>query len=112
MERGRDVHRLGEPPPDRAGRTGGGPRRGATRRARRTPRGRAHVLAAAQRALVKHLESIPDDRIAELELPFGIPLVYQLGPDLRPDDLGGRYLDPRAAGDGIQAITYWRTTDP
>jgi 2,3-bisphosphoglycerate-dependent phosphoglycerate mutase len=64
------------------------------------------------RALVKHLESIPDDRIAELELPFGIPLVYQLGPDLRPDALGGQYLDPHAARDGIQAITYCHTTDP
>ena len=57
------------------------------------------------RALVKHLESIPDDRIAELELPTGIPLVYQLGPDLRPDALGGRYLDPHAARDGIESIT-------
>jgi 2,3-bisphosphoglycerate-dependent phosphoglycerate mutase len=57
------------------------------------------------RALVKHLESIPDDRIAELELPTGIPLVYQLGPDLRPDALGGWYLDPHAARDGIESIT-------
>jgi len=37
------------------------------------------------RALVKHLESIPDDLIAELDIPNGIPLVYQLGPDMRPD---------------------------
>jgi 2,3-bisphosphoglycerate-dependent phosphoglycerate mutase len=56
------------------------------------------------RALVKHLESIPNDRIAALELPFGVPLVYQLGPDLRPDALGGAYLDPHAARDGIEAI--------
>ena len=46
------------------------------------------------RALVKHLESIPDDKIAGLEIPTGIPLLYELGPDLRPDDLGGQYLDP------------------
>ena len=58
------------------------------------------------RALVKHLESIPADRIAELELPTGIPLVYQLGPDLRPDALGGQYLDPHAARDGAEAIKY------
>ncbi len=64
------------------------------------------------RALVKHLESIPDDQIAELELPTGIPLVYQLGPDLRPDALGGQYLDPHAARDGIEAIKYLDTTDP
>jgi 2,3-bisphosphoglycerate-dependent phosphoglycerate mutase len=55
------------------------------------------------RALVKHLESIPDDRIAELEIPTGIPLIYQLGPDLRPDSLGGQYLDPHAARAGRQA---------
>jgi 2,3-bisphosphoglycerate-dependent phosphoglycerate mutase len=42
------------------------------------------------RALVKHLESIPDDQIDGLEIPNGIPLLYELGPDLRPgalDDL-------------------------
>ena len=48
------------------------------------------------RALVKYLEAIPDDRIAGLEIPTGIPLVYQLAPDLRPDALGGQYLDPHA----------------
>lgn len=57
------------------------------------------------RALVKHLESIPDDRIAGLEIPTGSPLVYQLGPDLRPDALNGQYLDPHAARDGIAAVT-------
>jgi 2,3-bisphosphoglycerate-dependent phosphoglycerate mutase len=46
------------------------------------------------RALVKHLKWIPDDQIAGLEIPTGIPLLYELGPDLRPDDLGGVYLDP------------------
>jgi len=64
------------------------------------------------RALVKHLESIPDDRFAGLELPTGIPLVYQLRSDLRPDALGGQYLDPHAARGGIQAVTYRPTTDP
>jgi 2,3-bisphosphoglycerate-dependent phosphoglycerate mutase len=63
------------------------------------------------RALVKHLESVPDDRIAGLEIPTGIPLVYQLRPDLRPDPLGGQYLDPHAARDGLEA-TDWHTTDP
>ena len=57
------------------------------------------------RALVKHLESVPDDRIAGLEIPTGIPLVYQLTPDLCPDALGGQYLDPHAARGGIEAIT-------
>jgi len=57
------------------------------------------------RALVKHLESIPDDRIAGVEIPTGIPLVYQLTPDLRPDALGGQYLDPHVARSGIEAVT-------
>jgi 2,3-bisphosphoglycerate-dependent phosphoglycerate mutase len=56
------------------------------------------------RALVKQLESIPDDLIADLDIPTGIPLVYELGPDLRPDALGGQYLDPHAARDAIEAI--------
>ncbi len=56
------------------------------------------------RALVKHLESIPDDQVAGLDIPTGIPLVYRLGPDMRPDPRGGRYLDPHAARDAIDAI--------
>ena len=56
------------------------------------------------RALVKHLDSIPDGQIAELDIPTGIPLVYELGPDMRPDGLGGQYLDPHAARDAIEAI--------
>jgi 2,3-bisphosphoglycerate-dependent phosphoglycerate mutase len=54
------------------------------------------------RALVKHLDSIPDDQIADLDIPTGIPLVYQLGPDLRPTGRG-QYLDPDAAVDAIEA---------
>ena len=56
------------------------------------------------RALVKHLEDRSDDDIAEVDIPTGIPLVYELGPDLRPDALGGQYLDPHAAREAIAAI--------
>ena len=56
------------------------------------------------RALVKHLESIPDDQIDELDIPTGIPLVCELGPDMHPDALGGQYLDPHAAREAIEAI--------
>jgi 2,3-bisphosphoglycerate-dependent phosphoglycerate mutase len=56
------------------------------------------------RALVKHLESIPDDEIAGLDIPTGIPLVYRLGLQLRPDELGGQYLDPHAARDAIATV--------
>ena len=30
------------------------------------------------RALIKHLEGIPDDEISDLNIPTGIPLVYEL----------------------------------
>jgi 2,3-bisphosphoglycerate-dependent phosphoglycerate mutase len=40
------------------------------------------------RALVKHLEQIPDAEIAGLDIPTAAPLAYELGPDLRP--IGGR----------------------
>ena len=36
------------------------------------------------RALVKHLEQIPDDEITELNIPTGVPLRYELGDDLMP----------------------------
>jgi 2,3-bisphosphoglycerate-dependent phosphoglycerate mutase len=61
------------------------------------------------RALVKYLESIPDERIAGLEIPTAMPLVYQLGADLRPDDLGGEYLDPHASRQAIEAIQAGNT---
>ncbi|MFF2557825.1 phosphoglyceromutase [Nocardia sp. NPDC058058] len=65
------------------------------------------VLIAAHgnslRALVKHLEGISDDAIAELNIPTGIPLKYELDENLRP--LGpGEYLDPEAAAAGAAAV--------
>jgi 2,3-bisphosphoglycerate-dependent phosphoglycerate mutase len=36
------------------------------------------------RALVKHLDSISDEAIVDLNIPTGEPLVYELGDDLRP----------------------------
>jgi 2,3-bisphosphoglycerate-dependent phosphoglycerate mutase len=55
------------------------------------------------RALVKHLDGISDDAIAELNIPTGIPLVYELGDDFMP--VGpSRYLDPNAAAEGAAAV--------
>ncbi|HWK10031.1 MAG TPA: 2,3-diphosphoglycerate-dependent phosphoglycerate mutase [Vicinamibacterales bacterium] len=46
------------------------------------------VLIAAHgnslRALVKYLDNISEQDIVELNIPTGIPLVYELGADLRP----------------------------
>lgn len=36
------------------------------------------------RALVKYLDNIPDNEIVELNIPTGIPLVYELTEDLHP----------------------------
>lgn len=36
------------------------------------------------RALVKHLDRIPDDEIVSLNIPTGVPFVYELDDDLRP----------------------------
>lgn len=55
------------------------------------------------RALVKHLEGIGDDDIAELNIPTGIPLVYRLDESLEPV-AKGEYLDPEAAAAGAAAV--------
>ena len=55
------------------------------------------------RALVKHLDDISDDAIAELNIPTGIPLIYQLDDAFRPT-APGRYLDPEAAAAGAAAV--------
>jgi 2,3-bisphosphoglycerate-dependent phosphoglycerate mutase len=56
------------------------------------------------RALVKHLDRIPDDEIAELNIPTGVPLRYDLDSDLRPLPPGGVYLDPEAAAAAIEKV--------
>jgi 2,3-bisphosphoglycerate-dependent phosphoglycerate mutase len=56
------------------------------------------------RALVKHLDGISDAAIAELNIPTGIPLVYELDDDFRPAVPGGRYLDPDAAAEAAEAV--------
>jgi 2,3-bisphosphoglycerate-dependent phosphoglycerate mutase len=56
------------------------------------------------RALVKHLDNISDADIAGLNIPTGIPLLYELDDDLRPVTPGGRYLDPNAAAAAIEAV--------
>jgi 2,3-bisphosphoglycerate-dependent phosphoglycerate mutase len=44
--------------------------------------------------LVKHLDRIPEDEIVELNIPTGIPLLYELDDELKP--LGHRYLGDSA----------------
>lgn len=47
------------------------------------------------RALVKHLDNISDADIIDLNIPTGVPLVYDLADDLTPQ--GSRYLGDQAA---------------
>jgi 2,3-bisphosphoglycerate-dependent phosphoglycerate mutase len=56
------------------------------------------------RALVKHLDGISDEKIAGLNIPTGIPLVYQLDKAFRPELAGGAYLDPTAAAQAAEAV--------
>ena len=55
------------------------------------------------RALVKHLDGISDDDIAELNIPTGIPLVYELDENFVPTKPAA-YLDPEAAAAGAAAV--------
>jgi 2,3-bisphosphoglycerate-dependent phosphoglycerate mutase len=55
------------------------------------------------RALVKHLEGISDADIAGLNIPTGIPLVYEIDEACRPTG-PGRYLDPDAAATAAAAV--------
>jgi 2,3-bisphosphoglycerate-dependent phosphoglycerate mutase len=55
------------------------------------------------RALVKHLDHVSDQDIVELNIPTGIPLVYELDDQLRA--VGHRYLgDPEAAKRAAEAV--------
>ncbi len=55
------------------------------------------------RALVKYLDGISDDAIVGLNIPNGIPLVYELDASLKP--MGSRYLgDPQAAAEAAAAV--------
>ncbi len=55
------------------------------------------------RALVKHLDSISDTEIVGLNIPTGIPLVYDLDESLKP--LDHRYLgDPEVAKKAAAAV--------
>jgi 2,3-bisphosphoglycerate-dependent phosphoglycerate mutase len=55
------------------------------------------------RALVKYLDNVPNDEIVELNIPTGIPLVYELDDNLRP--IRHFYLgDPEAAARAAASV--------
>jgi 2,3-bisphosphoglycerate-dependent phosphoglycerate mutase len=67
------------------------------------------VLVAAHgnslRALIKHLDSMSGETIAKLEIPTGVPIVYELDDELKPVKVGGRWLgDPEAIAAAADAV--------
>jgi 2,3-bisphosphoglycerate-dependent phosphoglycerate mutase len=64
------------------------------------------VIAAhgnSMRALVKYLDQISDDDIVGLNIPNGIPLVYELDAQLKP--LRSYYLgDAKAVAEAAAAV--------
>jgi len=68
--------------------------------------GRKVIIAAhgnSLRALVKYLDDISDDDIVELNIPTGIPLVYQLDDHLKP--ISHAYLgDPETVAKAAAAV--------
>lgn len=55
------------------------------------------------RALVKYLDNVSDKDITDLNIPTGIPLVYELDDNLKPVK-PSYYLDPEAAAAGAAAV--------
>jgi 2,3-bisphosphoglycerate-dependent phosphoglycerate mutase len=76
--------------------------------------GRRLVIAAhgnSLRALVKHLDGVPEEEIASLNIPTGIPLVYELQDDLQP--IRRYYLgDPEAARKAAEAVANQAARKP
>ena len=55
------------------------------------------------RAMVKMLDDVPEGEITELNIPTGVPLLYELDASLKP--LGSRYLgDPAAIAAAAEAV--------
>ena len=76
--------------------------------------GRRVVIAAhgnSLRALVKYLDGVSEEEIVSLNIPTGIPLVYELEDDLRP--IRHYYLgDPEAARKAAEAVANQAARKP
>lgn len=68
--------------------------------------GKSLIIAAhgnSLRALIKYLDNVSDEEIIGLNIPTGIPMLYELGDDLRP--VSHRYLgDEEAAKAAAEAV--------
>lgn len=63
------------------------------------------MLFCSLRALVKYLDNVPEAEIVELNIPTGIPLVYELDADLKP--IRHYYLGDEVSR-GTMAYSHWR----
>jgi 2,3-bisphosphoglycerate-dependent phosphoglycerate mutase len=76
--------------------------------------GRRVLLAAhgnSLRALVKYLDAMSEEEVVGLNIPTGIPLVYELDDDLRP--VAHRYLgDPEEARRAAEAVARQAQAKP
>jgi len=77
-------------------------------------KGRRVLIAAhgnSLRALVKYLDGVSDEEIVGLNIPTGVPLVYELDQELRP--LGHRYLgDPERIQAAMAAVAAQGSSRP
>ena len=68
--------------------------------------GKRVIIAAhgnSMRALVKYIDNIPDDEIPGLNIPTGVPLIYEFTDDLSP--IRHYYLgDPEAIERAVQSV--------
>jgi 2,3-bisphosphoglycerate-dependent phosphoglycerate mutase len=68
--------------------------------------GKVTLVAAhgnSLRGLVQHLDGLSEDEVIELNIPTGVPLVYELGPGMEVQ--GSRYLgDPEAVRAAAEAV--------
>ena len=73
----------------------------------RLKNGETVMLAAhgnTLRALLMYLDGITPEAIAEVNVPTGIPLIYEFDADAKVLNPGGTYLDPEAAAAGAAAV--------
>ena len=54
--------------------------------------------------MVKHLDGLSDEAVVALNIPTGIPLVYDLDATTLMPTKPGEYLDPEAAAVAIEAV--------
>jgi 2,3-bisphosphoglycerate-dependent phosphoglycerate mutase len=80
----------------------------------RVKAGRMVLIAAhgnSLRALVKYLDSMSEEAVVGLNIPTGIPLVYELDAELKP--IGHRYLgDPEEAKRAAEAVARQAQAKP